>query len=118
MADVAQAPQIPGQTFVPPTAQPNAMEVDGAPPAVPAVAPPAPVPEVVEASETLYIQNLNEKIKIERTYFMTFLVMCVLISLIDRDEVDIAFTFQRVREDIRCCCAWQFAYEGASICII
>ncbi|KAF8606481.1 RNA-binding domain-containing protein [Ceratobasidium sp. AG-I] len=66
MADVAQAPQIPGQTFVPPTGQPNAMDVDGAPAAAPTPAPPAPVPEVVEASETLYIQNLNEKIKIEQ----------------------------------------------------
>lgn len=72
MADVAQAPQIPGQTFVPPAGQPNAMEVDGAPPAVPAVAPPAPVPEVVEPSETLYIQNLNEKIGIERACFTIF----------------------------------------------
>lgn len=80
MADVAQAPQIPGQTFVPPAGQPNAMDVDGAPPAVVAPAP-APVPEVVEASETLYIQNLNEKIKIERGYFMLFVKLDVLISL-------------------------------------
>ena len=93
MADVAQAPQIPGQTFVPPAAQPNAMDVDGVLPSAPAPVPPAPVPEVVEASETLYIQNLNEKIKIERAYLMILLKLLQLICCIDRDEVDVAFTF-------------------------
>ncbi|KAG8684520.1 hypothetical protein FRC09_015334, partial [Ceratobasidium sp. 395] len=70
MAEVAQPPQIPGQTFVPPMAQPNAMEVDSAAPpapvavaAVPAIDPITGLP--LDASETLYIQNLNEKIKIE-----------------------------------------------------
>ncbi|KAG8737416.1 hypothetical protein FRC10_008195 [Ceratobasidium sp. 414] len=69
MAEVAPPPQIPGQTFIPPTAQPNAMEVDGV--AAPAAAAPVPAMDPVtglplEASETLYIQNLNEKINIEQ----------------------------------------------------
>ncbi|QRW04206.1 RNA recognition motif protein [Ceratobasidium sp. AG-Ba] len=72
MAEVAQPPQIPGQTFVPPNVPPNSMEIDGAAPPVPvAVVPPAPAIDPVtglplDASETLYIQNLNEKIKIEQ----------------------------------------------------
>jgi hypothetical protein len=72
MAEAAQPPAIPGQTFVPPPSQPNPMEVDGAVvPAVPAQT--AIVPETglpVDASETLYIQNLNEKVKIERKYLI------------------------------------------------
>ncbi|KAG8684516.1 hypothetical protein FRC09_015336, partial [Ceratobasidium sp. 395] len=70
MAEVAQPPQIPGQTFVPPTAQPNAMEVDVAAPPAPVAVPVVPAVDPItglplDASETLYIQNLNEKIKIE-----------------------------------------------------
>ncbi|KAG9104652.1 hypothetical protein FRC06_000416 [Ceratobasidium sp. 370] len=71
MAEVVQPPQIPGQTFVPPPAQPNAMEVDGVAQPAPAAVASAPAVDPVtglplEASETLYIQNLNEKIKIEQ----------------------------------------------------
>lgn len=66
MAEITQPPVIPGQTFVPPNAPPNPMEVDGAVAQAPAPVPPAVVPETVEPSETLYIQNLNEKVKIER----------------------------------------------------
>ncbi|CAE6525388.1 unnamed protein product [Rhizoctonia solani] len=67
MAEIAPAPVIPGQTFVSPNAPPNPMDVDGA--VAPAPVQPALVPEtglLVEASETLYIQNLNEKVKIEQ----------------------------------------------------
>ncbi|CAE6447013.1 unnamed protein product [Rhizoctonia solani] len=69
MAEIAQAPIIPGQTFVPPNGPPNPMEVDGAAAQAPAPVQPAIVPETVvpvEPSETLYIQNLNEKVKIEQ----------------------------------------------------
>jgi RNA recognition motif-containing protein len=71
MAEVAPPPQIPGQTFIPATAQPNAMEVDGVAPPAPGAAAPVPAVDPVtglplDASETLYIQNLNEKIKIEQ----------------------------------------------------
>ncbi|CAE7209064.1 unnamed protein product [Rhizoctonia solani] len=67
MADIVPPPVIPGQTFVSPNAPPNPMELDAAvtqaqPPAQPAIVPEEPV----EASETLYIQNLNEKVKIEQ----------------------------------------------------
>ena len=78
MAEVAQPPQIPGQTFVPPNAPPTSMEIDGVAPPVPvAVVPPAPAVDPVtglplDASETLYIQNLNEKIKIERTHVVLY----------------------------------------------
>ncbi|CUA74134.1 U1 small nuclear ribonucleoprotein usp102 [Rhizoctonia solani] len=69
MAEIAPPPVIPGQTFVPPNAPPNLMEIDGAVAQIPAPVQPAIVPETglpVEASETLYIQNLNEKVKIEQ----------------------------------------------------
>ncbi|CAE6537079.1 unnamed protein product [Rhizoctonia solani] len=67
MAEIAQPPAIPGQTFVPPNGPPNPMEIDGA--VTQAPVPPAIVPETglpVDATETLYIQNLNEKVKIEQ----------------------------------------------------
>ncbi|CAE6411210.1 unnamed protein product [Rhizoctonia solani] len=69
MAEIVQPPVIPGQTFVPPSGPPNPMEIDGVVAQAPAPAPPAIVPETglpVDASETLYIQNLNEKVKIEQ----------------------------------------------------
>lgn len=68
MTEVAKPPVIPGQTFVP-SAQPNTMEVDGGAQTPVAPVPPTVIPETglpPEASETLYIQNLNEKVKIER----------------------------------------------------
>ncbi|KDN48582.1 hypothetical protein RSAG8_02569, partial [Rhizoctonia solani AG-8 WAC10335] len=66
MAEIAQPPAIPGQTFVSPNGPPNPMEVDGAVPPAPAPVQPAIVPETVEVSETLYIQNLNEKVNLEQ----------------------------------------------------
>ncbi|KAJ1307900.1 hypothetical protein OPQ81_001978 [Rhizoctonia solani] len=69
MAEIAQPPVIPGQTFVTPNGPPNPMEIDGAAAQAPAPVQPAIVPETglpVDASETLYIQNLNEKVKIEQ----------------------------------------------------
>ncbi|CAE6408647.1 unnamed protein product [Rhizoctonia solani] len=69
MAEIAQAPVIPGQTFVPPSGPPNSMEIDGVVVQAPAPVAPAIVLETglpVDASETLYIQNLNEKVKIEQ----------------------------------------------------
>jgi hypothetical protein len=107
MAEIAQPPVIPGQTFVPPSGPPNSMEIDGAVAQAPAPVPPAIAPETglpVEPSETLYIQNLNEKVKIEREcsclpHFLVANVAC------GRDEIDITITFQGVRQSIRRRCA-------------
>ena len=74
------------------------------------------VPAVI-ASETLYIQNLNEKIKVDGV-LLHYLALNPHIQLVCSHESHPKGTVQIIWHCSRCNCTSKLAHEGASFCLI
>jgi hypothetical protein len=87
--------------------------------AIPTPTEPAPSeqngePEMI--SETLYIQNLNEKIKIPgRALFMNFERD---LRILHSPQSVVTWFIQIVRGSSGCCSAWKSTDAGAGFCVV